>query len=69
MRTRTEPAMPSMGVIDDLASGTGTAVDRYRFWLLLNTSYEGPHVCATLVLRECLPDPTELHFVAVGAKL
>ena len=55
--TRSWPAMPPAGVADLVLDGLADSVERFRFWLLTHTEFNGQQFWRTAVLRVCLPDP------------
>jgi hypothetical protein len=60
-----------MGVADALLCEIEPdSAERFRFWLLTHTNYQGATLWRTAVLRECTPDPQGvLEFTACAQPL
>jgi len=66
LQIETDTPMPPFGVVEAIAPGHD-AIDLMQLWLLSHTSALGVLFWRAAVLRECLPNPDELSFVALAA--
>jgi len=64
LRIETNTLMPPFGVAEALAPVSGTEL--FLFWLQTHTDPLGAKFWRTAVMRECLPNPDELTFVALS---
>lgn len=65
LEIETDTPMPPFGVAAALA--VKDEPDLFLFWLYTHTEPLGATFWRTAVLRECLPNPDELSFVALAA--
>jgi hypothetical protein len=65
LQIETDTPMPPFGVVEAIAPGHDT-VDLMQLWLVSHTSGLGSLFWRAAVLRECLPNPDELEFVALS---
>lgn len=65
LQIETDTLMPPFGVAAALS--VKDEPDLFQFWLYTHTEPLGALFWRTAVMRECLPNPDELSFVALAA--